>query len=114
MSGVCRGCAGTGVGQHIPSRIVQLIEASMDVELRRKRTTFLRITQRSASTQNYGPLAHIVQRVEHYLADGWQPATRSAWFVDELLANHREWACRWCHGTGVPQLSVHALEIGVL
>lgn len=116
----CRGCAGNGVGQHVPPRIAQLIEVHQPFRLTRKRDVYMRLVPVTSGVDttaepcvDHAPLAPLVKRIEARLAAGFVPDEADRWFVDEMLAHWHEYACSWCHGTGVPQLSVHALEIGV-
>lgn len=112
---VCRGCAGDGIGTQMTPRQVQVIRAQMPIELRRKRSrlvTIKPITEQPTASYFHGPLAWVVEYVEDRLADDWKPTLVHERFVRELLAHWKEWRCSWCHGTGVPQLSVNTLRGG--
>lgn len=99
----CRGCGGNGVGQHVPPRTVQIIEAHQPITLTRVRSVEVRIDDKT-------PLADAVRKIRQRAGEAFLPKGRDLYFVKLLLEHEEEWACTWCHGTGVPQLSVNALE----
>lgn len=115
---VCRGCGGNGIGTQVTPRQVQIIEEHQPVALIRARSRFIRIAsitdQSTASGFFHGPLAIAVEQIEDRVAAGWRaiPVDGNEWFVRELLAHWKDWRCSWCHGTGVPQLSVNTLRGG--
>lgn len=113
----CRGCAGIGVGQHVPPRTIQVIEGVQGYQWRlnqppfaspRARERYVRVTphfydQRREQCVFHGPYAAAFKVYEKFLAQGFI-------LDDACLPMEAEWACRWCHGTGQPQLSVGTLE----
>lgn len=111
---VCRGCAGTGIGQHVTPRQLQVIEAQQPITVERRQIRHIRITtirdQPSSSAYFHGPLALAVEHLRWRLAEDWTPVTRSEAFVAELLEHWKDWRCEWCSGTGVPQLSVATMR----
>lgn len=110
---VCRGCGGDGVGQHVTRRERQIIDHAGGIALIRHRTKFVHIAAGEPRRERlafHGPLAHAVAYLDEQIRGGWKVAPHSLAFYDLMLAGR--WACDWCNGTGVPQLSVHALTQG--
>lgn len=82
---------------------MQIIEAHQPIVLTRVRSVEVRIDGKT-------PLAAAVQTIAERQREAFLPKGADIEFVRLLLSCHRGWACPWCHGTGVPQLSIHALE----
>lgn len=118
----CRGCAGTGIGQHVPARIVQVLERGIEIQLDTPReyngVHSIQVTRRHlwiAAAGEWpngkrerlvfrGPLAEIIAELERREAEGYVIVSTYS------TRPSNEQACEWCHGTGVPQLSAHALK----
>lgn len=98
---LCRGCAGTGVRHDVGSRLLQAAKLPMTINFppgaKRKRPVAVCIEPWS--------LTKVLAQIEFYVKLGGEP--EGAFPLD---MSH---ACDWCHGTGKPQLSVHALQIGI-
>lgn len=118
MTKLCRGCAGTGIGQHVSPRTIAVLEhISYTWRLvpenphRKTRTlvvgrVHLPVARRSASAgHSAGPLAFTLAAAGRLFADGFDYDAESA-----AVPLDPAWTCSWCHGTGTPQLSVGTLE----
>lgn len=124
---VCRGCAGTGVGHHVPARVRQQIELTHEgvrivervysgVRQGQMQTCRVKIAPVTASDSTgvgrrlsfEGPLALVVAHIAKREGEGYD-------FHDEIRGRQNalmpaaEHACEWCSGTGKPQLSVQTL-----
>jgi len=111
----CRGCAGTGIGQHVSPRVMQVIEGVQGYQWRfdpplgtRRKQRFIRITRMvydQAKQQGvfYGPYALALDQAQRLVAEGFT-------YDVACIPIETDWACEWCHGTGQPQLSVQTLE----
>lgn len=114
-TGVCRGCAGLGIGQHVAPRIIQIIEGVQGYQWRfdpplgtRRKQRFVRITpivydQAKQQGVFYGPYAVVLDHVMKLVAEGFT-------YDPACIPIETDWGCEWCHGTGQPQLSVATLE----
>lgn len=115
MTKLCRGCAGTGIGQHVSPRTIAVLEhISYTWRLvpenprRRARTIVVALRPKAAAWAppvHQEPLAFALATVERLRADGFDYDEESA-----AIPLDPEWTCPWCHGTGTPQLSVGTLE----
>lgn len=111
----CRGCAGTGIGQHVSPRIIAIIESFgytwmlVPVDARRK-IRIIHVGPAGPAAANWvrAPLAEALAKLERLLDDGftYEPTT--------LLPLDPAWKCSWCHGTGTPQLSVGTMQAVVV
>lgn len=114
-TGVCRGCAGSGIGQHVPPRTIQVIEGVQGYQWRleppagtKRKVRFVRVTrlvydQGRQQGVFYSPFAGAYAHVQKLLAEGFT-------YDPTSLPMEVAWTCEWCHGTGQPQLSVQTLE----
>lgn len=108
MSGVCRGCAGTGVGQHVSPRTIALLETvswtwtlvplCQPGVVSRRRDRIIYVGRDL-------PLADALRKVDVLLADGFRYGDEDPVPIDPA------WKCEWCYGTGTPQLSVGTLSV---
>lgn len=112
---VCRGCGGTGVGQHVSQRIAQIAARAYTVKrpptssTTRPKPRILKLGPRdtprpTAVVRLQLPLAEMVDRVAELETQGFD-VSGVPW--------RKEWACDWCHGTGEPQLSAATLRMAV-
>ncbi len=103
----CRGCAGTGIGQHVSPRTIAILESFgrtwcfLPEDPRRHRRALHVSAARERITGV--PLAIALQKAEAWLADGFR-------YNGALLPLDPAWKCSWCHGTGTPQLSVGTMQ----
>lgn len=109
----CRGCAGTGVGQHVSPRTIAVLETisytwllvPIGLSTRRKLRNI--IVGRPNEREVTMPLADALRKVDSLLADGFRYHEESPLPLDPA------WKCEWCHGTGTPQLSVGTMQAAV-
>lgn len=116
MTKLCRGCAGTGIGQHVSPRTIAVLEHISytwrfvhDNPRRKRRTITVGNPGSPSSPRFYGTVpirafALAVREADRLLADGFSYDEESA-----AIPIDPEWTCPWCHGTGTPQLSVGTL-----
>lgn len=113
MTKVCRGCAGTGVGQHVSPRTIAVLEhisytwrfVPENPRRHARRVVVTRPREPYHGPVYYEPLASALRTAARLLADGFDYDEESA-----AVPLDSEWTCSWCHGTGTPQLSVGTLE----
>lgn len=115
MPEICRGCGGTGLDHALTPRELQLVrgifymrkDATTPSGVRANQVVSLEIApvdrQNHARLSAHGPLTYILERMEHYAGLGYVEPERDP-------AELKAMACSWCHGTGVPQLSLATLE----
>lgn len=98
---LCRGCAGTGVRHDVPTRLLQAAKLPLTITFpegaKRKRPVSVCVDP--------WPLNEVLTAIDRYVKLGGVP--EGAFPLDTTHA------CDWCHGSGQPQLSVHALQIGI-
>ncbi len=117
----CRGCAGTGIGQHVSPRTIAILE-TIDytwtlVPKERGSRRFPRriilppgtrhpsdIAVKGRFATNPVPLARALREVDRLLADGFRYDDPAGFELDPA------WKCSWCHGIGTPQLSVGTMQ----
>lgn len=118
---ICRGCAGSGVGQHVPTRLAGFNSVTRGPKPGSER--YFATMHIGPHDENIGwrPLAVVLAWVEEARAEGREVTISGTTFRDGKYAGRMpsvpffwtaEHVCGWCHGTGVPQLSVHTLEQG--
>ena len=117
MTAVCRGCAGTGIGQHVPPRTMAVLQSFgtrwffVPVNPRRKgRTIYVGASSAAIydEARHLGtriPLADALLRIGALLGDGFRYSPETPIRPDPA------WKCDWCYGTGTPQLSVGTLSV---
>lgn len=114
----CRGCAGSGLRFDFPAVARQIAELAIRVP-----PWIDPVTGRHKGRVIPGPGS-----IAPYSAPtGWARVTDTRWTLHDTLRTYRHLvsigaeperepnfdesdACPWCHGTGKPQLSIHALE----
>jgi hypothetical protein len=121
MTKTCRGCAGTGIGQHVSPRTVGLLEhisytwrfEDADNTRRPVRTIIVgRVKDEPIGSAAHHvwlitmPLALALKRAAALNAEGLSYDEESAGIPLDPA-----WICSWCHGTGTPQLSVGTLGV---
>lgn len=109
----CKGCAGLGVDISRSPREMQLIDGPFRLvkakpnggELQR----FVRVTAQVSRSRGvvHGPLALIVEHMKDLHKNGFREDP------NRPIAFDMTWACKWCHGTGQPQLSIQSLTLAV-
>lgn len=120
MTDVCRGCGGTGLDHKLTPREYQL--ATRQITLRKDsvfngvtsgQVASIRISNepRKARLAMDGPLAHVLKEIERLGKLGYRVYDDSDVYAS--VAPSPEWACDWCHGTGVPQLSAATMGMAV-
>lgn len=103
---MCRGCL-TGVGVHVSPRLAQTYERSIAMT-NGKTTLFLTIApdEERSRLQYKAPFALIVNEIARRERAGWS-------LVPPAVRPDPDHACRDCHGTRLPQLSVRVLDAAV-
>lgn len=112
---VCRGCAGTGVGQHVPIRTFEIIQAS--------RFTWVLVWDLASSTVPPKARTIIVGQADTGLRrDGTRMGTVIRPFAgalrkaqdlldngfvyrDDCIPMDPAWSCSWCQGAGSQKLT---------
>lgn len=108
----CRGCAGTGVGQHVGVREAQIALLPFKMKNGKGSLLGLRVAALEARDRlvYQAPLELIVQEVRDRVQAGWWLVNPETDLSDATTARLR---CSWCHGTGELQLSVASMERAV-
>lgn len=106
----CRGCGGHGLDIELSPRQLQV--ATQPIQMHKESTaTLTRPMDRVARVSRHevrgrgtyaGPLAQVMAYIEDLHRRGYEEVTP--------IPFGKTWACKWCHGTGSPQLSAHTLE----
>lgn len=110
---LCRGCAGIGIGQHVPPRIIQIIGQGREDYVWSLRgpgiDRYLKVdshVQRGRGVV-HGPFAVVLAAYLELVDKGYELKPGVP------VEPRREWACEWCHGTGQPALSVGSMELAL-
>lgn len=102
---LCRGCAGTGVGQHVGVREAQLARLPFFMKRGPMRLNLMiEASEARARLRYHAPLALVLREIDERKGAGWEMGASSP---------DPAWTCSWCHGTGELQLSVASMERAV-
>lgn len=109
---ICRGCAGNGIGQHVPPRTMQIIGGTLPIWILRstgklERKLEVSFTLSRARGVVKGPYAVILKAYRELADQGFEIAT------SHKLPPDPAWACEWCSGTGQPALSIGSMELSL-
>lgn len=108
MNHVCRGCAGTGLRYDHPRRDIAALPVHVpdwtnpDTGGRRAARFIPGVGAENTRGKERWTALDVLNAYDHLVAMGAKPS--------QGLNFDRNDLCDWCHGTGHPQLSVHALQ----